>query len=129
MKEEHSYPLVVGLAPVVDVIHIQKKLLGKPYTACNNLASYSIEECAYSKLMRQIVDVCNCFPSYIRDGAQLISHSESLVECSFYKHATCVTYIKVFLRGTIGFDPQIFPIWRSHTVGRQTKIFPSLIVH
>ena len=65
IREEHSYPLVVGLTPHIDVVHIEQvkikilqiniiiqkiqRLLGRPYTNCNQSKYYSEERCLYRK--------------------------------------------------------------------------------
>lgn len=32
VNEDHSFALVAGLTPIIEVSHIQKTLLGSPYT-------------------------------------------------------------------------------------------------
>ena len=44
MKEEHSFRLVPGLTPTVNVIHLKKTLLGKPYTHCISEPDYNVSE-------------------------------------------------------------------------------------
>ena len=80
---------------MVEVMHLQKKLLGDPYTSCNADESYSEEGCAYSKLLNRIVDICECYPTYIGDGVKLILNKSLAIPCGFYEHATCVAFVKV----------------------------------
>ena len=40
-QEEHSYPLVPGLTPIIYVQNEEQNFLGKPYTECVNRPEYS----------------------------------------------------------------------------------------
>ena len=40
-QEEHSYPLVPGLTPIIYVQNEEQNFLGKPYTECVNRPDYS----------------------------------------------------------------------------------------
>ena len=100
MSEEHSFPLVPGLTPVVNIENVKSELLGSPFTACVDHKlepDYSVSGCRYrqdwfdiyyltrliglifkfiiktqSELLEQITQICQCFPAYMKDGKDLV---------------------------------------------------------
>ena len=54
--------------------------------------AYNFRRCQYQYLLHTIVDVCGCFPVYMRDGIDLVEGEWP--SCSFYMHATCVSMTK-----------------------------------
>ena len=50
LSEEHSFPLVPGLTPVVNIENVKSELLGSPFTACVDHKlepDYSVSGCRY----------------------------------------------------------------------------------
>ena len=45
INEAHSVPLVKGLTPVVDIVQIETKLLGDPFTKCEKAENVLIFQC------------------------------------------------------------------------------------
>ena len=100
LSEEHSFPLVPGLTPVVNIENVKSELLGSPFTACVDHKlepDYSVSGCRYrqdwfdiyyltrliglifkfiiktqSELLEQITQICQCFPAYMKDGKDLV---------------------------------------------------------
>lgn len=64
-REEHSYPLVPGLTPIIYVKNEELKFLGKPYTECNENSTYWISTCQLEELIERIQSFCDCTPSYM----------------------------------------------------------------
>lgn len=64
-REEHSYPLVPGLTPIIYVKNEELKFLGKPYTECNENSTYWISTCQLEELIDRIQSFCDCTPSYM----------------------------------------------------------------
>ena len=54
--------------------------------------NYTFRRCKYQHLLRNIVDICGCFPVYMLDGKDLVEGDWP--PCSFYMHATCVSMTK-----------------------------------
>ena len=66
ITEEHSYPLVPGLTPQINIETVETNLLGKPFTHCIADVDYSVTQCKYRALLTQIVRICRCFPHYMK---------------------------------------------------------------
>ena len=47
LSEEHSYPLVPGLTPQINIETVSTHLIGKPYTHCISDPNYSVTQCKY----------------------------------------------------------------------------------
>ena len=53
LSEEHSFPLVPGLTPVVNIENVKSELLGSPFTACVDHKlepDYSVSGCRYRQV-------------------------------------------------------------------------------
>jgi hypothetical protein len=91
LNEEHSFPLVPGLTPVVNIENVHSILLGAPYTDCNPEKGYTVTGCRYKNLLEQIIKICQCFPAYMKDGIDLIPKKYN--DCVFSMHASCVSFV------------------------------------
>ena len=93
-KEKHAYPAVPRLTPIMNLMNIHTKLLGKPFSNCIEDPRYTPKACVYKKMLKRIIEVCECYPLYASDGQHLVN-GQMIKSCDFYTHATCVTLIKV----------------------------------
>ena len=112
-EEKHSYPAVPGLTPIMNLLNIHTSRLGPPFSKCIRDKHYTAQACVYKKMLKKIIQVCECYPPYAtqdidalcygrddmdaRDELCDLSQKEFLKPCDFYTHATCVTLIKVTL--------------------------------
>ena len=83
-REEHSYPLVPGLTPIIYVQNEEQTFLGEPYTKCIDDPTYSVSYCQIQELITRIRSFCGCIPTYMahqEDSHLLID----VPECSFRK--------------------------------------------
>jgi len=89
--DEHSYPLVPGLTPIVFLQNIQIKLLGAPYTQCNKQVAYSERSCELHMLLQRYQSKCGCYPSYVGQVNRSLVTADP---CTFKQHATCLSLVR-----------------------------------
>ena len=63
-SQDHAISLVPGLNPTITFLNSATRLLGKPYTNCNNQQNYSQLTCQTHQFMKQIMETCDCYPRY-----------------------------------------------------------------
>lgn len=61
-SNRHSVALVPGLNPSVIFSRSETRLLGKPFTDCNNTVNYTQRSCQVENYMRKLISKCNCYP-------------------------------------------------------------------
>ena len=59
--KDNAISLVPGLNPTVVLSNKTTKLLGDPYSKCNNQKNYSQLTCELNQFMAKVIDFCNCF--------------------------------------------------------------------
>jgi len=72
ITEKHSFPMVPGLTPIMNLMSIQTKLLGAPFSECNMAPHYTSRGCVYSKMLEKIMKVCECYPPYVHDDIDAV---------------------------------------------------------
>ena len=80
-KEEHSFPLVPGMTPIIYVANEEKYFLGKPFTRCIKDRRYTTSFCHLGELIEKIHQYCGCVPSYMADPIDLIALDKGI-----YRH-------------------------------------------
>ena len=88
VSQDHAISLVPGLNPTVTFLNSQTKLLGKPYTNCNNEKNYSQLTCEVHNFMAKVIETCDCFPAY-DDNFKRLPNFEELKPCNFFEQSTC----------------------------------------
>ena len=63
VHRDHGYPLVDGLSPSVSFSVVETKLLGSPFTKCNNAKNYTQRSCREFNLLKKINEKCGCYPA------------------------------------------------------------------
>ena len=61
-SQDHAISLVPGLNPTITFLNSATRLLGIPYTNCNNQQNYSQLTCQNHQFMQQIIENCDCYP-------------------------------------------------------------------
>ena len=85
-QEEHSYPLVPGLTPIIYVQNEEQNFLGKPYTECVHKGDYSVSFCQLNELIERIRTFCQCIPRYMANMTDFPMMNQTR-DCTFRRVA------------------------------------------